>query len=89
MNAMIWVQTIEFFYAVSAFNSAISNKQNTGMWLTLAVIAHLYESCKAVALISAQWFLYRNIQYIILKQVYLQKVELKKPDILLTYVLDP
>lgn len=24
-----------------------------------------------------------------LKQVYLQKVELKKPDILLTYVLDP
>lgn len=81
------VQATEFFYAVSAFNSGISNKQNTGMWLTVAVTALLYELHKGTALTFAQWFLHRNIQDII--QVCLHKVELNKPDILLTYVLDP
>ena len=89
MNVMIRIQAIKFFYAARALNSATSSKQNTGKWITLTVIAHLYKSCEGGALIPAQWFLYRNIQCVTIKQVNLQTVEMKKPDILLTYVLDP
>lgn len=83
------VKPLIFFYVVYAFNSAIRKKQNTETWLVLAVTAYLYKSCKGVALIPTHWFLHRDIHYIVFKPVYLQKVELKKPDILKMYVLNP